>query len=362
MKKNEDKQKHQPKMHYLVYKVTNIQNGMIYVGKHQTTDIYDVYLGSGTYLRKAIAKYGTSSFKKEILFDFNSEKEMLDKEREIVNEDFVKRRDTYNCVIGGQGVFTKQHGNRGTNNKFKELNALPKIWICNPYTMQRKHLFLIKEIPQEYADAGWEYGNLSKYNLTWIDIDGQKISVAKFAQVYKLDKHLVFNRLEAGWSIDEIRSIPESLRLFKTQEQFDTYKKDQLEKRRQARNDSNNPSYIRRQQQRQQKIFIKNEQARLWYNEYVQVGIDQFKANHPDINIKIVQGYFRDYIPEYVPRKRSAKKRLVEYKGKTQTLTAWCNEFNIDRWQVWRMLKNSNMTEQEVLEEILKRKNSKASK
>ena len=344
----------QAKIHYLVYKVTNIQNGMIYVGKHQTTDIYDLYLGSGTYLRKAIAKYGTSSFKKEILFDFNTEKEMLDKEREIVDEDFVKRRDTYNCVVGGQGVFTKQHGNHGTNNKLKELNALPKIWICNPYTMQRKHLFLMKEMPQEYIDSGWEYGNLSKYNLTWIDIDGQKISVAKFAQIYKLDKHLVFNRLEAGWSIDEMRSIPESLRLFKTQEQFDAYRKDKLEKRRQTRNDPNSLSYIRRQQQKQQTISRKTEQARLWYNEYVQVGIEQFKTNHPEIDIKTAQGYFRDYIPEYVPRKRSAKKRLVTYKGKTQTLSAWCVELKIDRWQVWRMLKNSNMTEQEVLEEIAK--------
>lgn len=76
----------------------------------------------------------------------------------------------------------------------------------------------------------------------------------------------------------------------------------------------------------------------------------------------IYQSKLLDCIPEYVPRKRSVKKRLVEYKGKIQTLTAWCNEFNIDRWQVWRMLKNSNMTEQEVLEEIIKRKNSKASK
>ena len=60
-------------------------------------------------------KYGAANFKKEILFDFDTEKEMLDKERELVNEEFVKRRDTYNCVVGGQGLYTKQHGNNGTN-------------------------------------------------------------------------------------------------------------------------------------------------------------------------------------------------------------------------------------------------------
>lgn len=99
------------KIHYLVYKTTNTVNGMIYIGKHQTTDVDDLYLGSGTYLRRAINKYGVSSFKKEILFDFSSEKEMLDKERELVDKDFVKQHDTYNYVVGGQGVFTKEHVN-----------------------------------------------------------------------------------------------------------------------------------------------------------------------------------------------------------------------------------------------------------
>lgn len=45
-------------MHYLVYKITNKLNGMIYIGKHQTRNMMDAYMGSGTYLRRALAKYG----------------------------------------------------------------------------------------------------------------------------------------------------------------------------------------------------------------------------------------------------------------------------------------------------------------
>lgn len=33
-------------------------NGKVYVGKHQTKDLDDTYLGSGKYLNRAIKKHG----------------------------------------------------------------------------------------------------------------------------------------------------------------------------------------------------------------------------------------------------------------------------------------------------------------
>lgn len=61
------------KMHYLVYKITNTRNNMTYIGVHQTLDPNDDYMGSGSYIRIAIQKEGLQNFKKEILFDFDSE-------------------------------------------------------------------------------------------------------------------------------------------------------------------------------------------------------------------------------------------------------------------------------------------------
>ena len=90
-------------MHYTVYKTTNDLNGKVYIGKHQTTDINDTYLGSGTYLKKAIAKYGKSNFTKEILFIFSSEEEMNKKEAELVTEEFISQDNNYNGGIGGEG-------------------------------------------------------------------------------------------------------------------------------------------------------------------------------------------------------------------------------------------------------------------
>jgi dissimilatory sulfite reductase (desulfoviridin) alpha/beta subunit len=63
-------------MFYTIYKTTNLVNGKIYIGKHQTKDPHDNYLGSGKQLGYAIKKYGIENFKKEILFVFDNEAEM----------------------------------------------------------------------------------------------------------------------------------------------------------------------------------------------------------------------------------------------------------------------------------------------
>ena len=90
------------KKHYLVYKTTCLVNGKIYIGQHQTDDINDGYLGSGKYLKRDIRNLGRENFKREILFDFDNFEDMDNKEKELVTEEFVARKDTYNVRIGGQ--------------------------------------------------------------------------------------------------------------------------------------------------------------------------------------------------------------------------------------------------------------------
>lgn len=88
---------------YTIYRVTNLVNGKIYIGKHQTFDINDSYYGSGRAIQAAIKKYGKGSFTKEVLFVFETEAEMNAKEKELVNEQFVLSHMTYNEAIGGEG-------------------------------------------------------------------------------------------------------------------------------------------------------------------------------------------------------------------------------------------------------------------
>lgn len=96
-----------------VYQTICEVNGKSYVGVHKTKNINDGYIGCGVYnsnpyrknspFQKAVIKYGYTSFTKYILSFYDDYNEALEEERFIVNNDWVKKSDNYNCAIGGRG-------------------------------------------------------------------------------------------------------------------------------------------------------------------------------------------------------------------------------------------------------------------
>ena len=95
------------KKHYVVYQITNKINDNIYIGVHITERINDKYMGSGSNIKKAIKEFGMENFEKIVLYNFDNEIEMLNKEKELVNEEFIIRGDTYNISLGGWGLNTE---------------------------------------------------------------------------------------------------------------------------------------------------------------------------------------------------------------------------------------------------------------
>jgi hypothetical protein len=89
-------------MHYLIYETTNVVNGKKYRGYHATQDLEDGYIGSGSALSKAVEKHGKEKFVREILEFCSSPEEMVEREKFYVDEEWVKRRDTYNLQVGGR--------------------------------------------------------------------------------------------------------------------------------------------------------------------------------------------------------------------------------------------------------------------
>ena len=91
--------------YYILYQVTNNLNSKIYVGVHKTQDLNDGYMGSGKVINSAIKKHGIENFTRVILEQFDDSAAMYAREKEIVNDDFLNRADTYNLRRGGKGGF-----------------------------------------------------------------------------------------------------------------------------------------------------------------------------------------------------------------------------------------------------------------
>jgi group I intron endonuclease len=86
-----------------VYKIINLANGKIYVGKHSAKKIPNSYMGSGVLIKKAIKKYGLHNFKKEIICICENESELNKQEIHWISQLCIFGKD-YNLTKGGDGV------------------------------------------------------------------------------------------------------------------------------------------------------------------------------------------------------------------------------------------------------------------
>lgn len=130
------------KIKYTVYQTTNLINNNIYVGVHKTNNPNDSYMGSGTLIVKAFKKHGRKNFKKTVLYTYDTKEDAYQKEQELVDENFIKRRDVYNAKIGGWSGFshtneTRQkiglkHRNKITSEKTRGILSKQKIGSRNP--------------------------------------------------------------------------------------------------------------------------------------------------------------------------------------------------------------------------------------
>ena len=131
-------------MNFTVYKTTNLINGKIYIGQHQSKKPFleDGYIGSGTAITRAIKKYSKSNFKCEILCDCD-DFEMMDFIEEImVDLDFINSPNTYNLKTGGSGVGSMSEE---TKTKMKNTHSTHKIktnhiarMVGNQYNLGKK--------------------------------------------------------------------------------------------------------------------------------------------------------------------------------------------------------------------------------
>ena len=151
-------------MKFTVYKTICLPTGKYYIGKHQTEDPNDDYLGSGKILQRAINKYGKENFRKDVLFIFETEEEMNEKEAELVDPRDPK---SMNLCPGGQGGFGYINKNRfqHTSEAIKKRMASRSKninWLKSVREIGRKQLKKIEHIrkrvlKEKYPNGVW-YG------------------------------------------------------------------------------------------------------------------------------------------------------------------------------------------------------------
>jgi hypothetical protein len=145
---------------YTIYKITNKINGKYYIGKHQTTNLDDGYMGSGKHLKRAIAKYGTDNFTKELLHIYDNEADMNATEKKLV----VISEETYNLCEGGKGGFGyinsvgknfyNNHTNVAIENLAKGKEALQEYYASGKHKEIMKPI--IQKIHQKYPEGIWK--------------------------------------------------------------------------------------------------------------------------------------------------------------------------------------------------------------
>jgi group I intron endonuclease len=117
----------------VIYKVTNLLDGMIYVG--QDTKNRDTYYGSGLLIKRAISKYGKQNFKREILEHCKTKEQLNEREVFWIRE-LKAIENGYNICKGGQGQNTDEvkkrfsESRKGVNNSMfgrKHTDRVRKI-------------------------------------------------------------------------------------------------------------------------------------------------------------------------------------------------------------------------------------------
>lgn len=100
-----------------IYKLTNLINGKIYIGKHMTNNMDDHYMGSGHAIKEAVREFGKLNFKKEIIehcskFDLNEREKFW-----ILYYDSVNTG--YNAAVSSSGGYINEESYSRYSKEYK---------------------------------------------------------------------------------------------------------------------------------------------------------------------------------------------------------------------------------------------------
>lgn len=185
-------------MYHYFYKITNKINGKYYYGVHNTNNLNDGYFGSGKVLKLAYQKYGIENFEKDILEFFDTEEEAFAHEKEIVNEELIKKDECYNVQIGG-----------------KYFNTIGKIPVKDKdgkhfWVFRTDEIYVNGDVVPIWKDKQHrqESRDKTRKTMTPNESNNDRIWVCKDGKVKYLRKVFLDEYISNGWSLGRVGYKP----------------------------------------------------------------------------------------------------------------------------------------------------------
>lgn len=151
-----------------VYKITNLSNGKIYIGKDTTSN--ENYYGSGLIIKRALNKYGKDSFVKEVIDEAEDNDTLSLKEKYWIRFfNSTDREIGYNISSGGDGGDTLSNhpdlerikkkiseNNPKTGKTYEEVFGVEKAKEYKEKLLKNLHKNLLSKETMEKRDLYWE--------------------------------------------------------------------------------------------------------------------------------------------------------------------------------------------------------------
>lgn len=151
-----------------VYKTINTKTGRFYIGAH-TGDVNDAYLGSGVAIKRAIEKYGRSSFERVILETVETDEELYEREQHHITK-HIDDPLCYNLHSGGKGGWTFVNINQlnvGERNAMRRPEVAAKMAASLKQTQAQN--------PEKYAAVARENGRKAALTITGVNHSPERI-------------------------------------------------------------------------------------------------------------------------------------------------------------------------------------------
>ena len=187
--------------YYTVYKTVNLLNGKFYFGVHKTKNPNDEYLGSGTYIKRAVEKYGEQNFRKEVLFIYLDAESAFGKEDELI-QCWRGHPLCKNLRKGGSGGFDyiNRTGLNGTwkaqsfEAKQKRVTTVGKMLLKPEYLkgLQERIRMAGRMVPPEKREANRQMA-IAAMSKKWVSNDGVEQIRKRMSETHRGERNSSFN-------------------------------------------------------------------------------------------------------------------------------------------------------------------------